>query len=246
MPRVIDQAVCLRHWDWSETSQTVSLLTRSHGVVRGLAKGSKREKSPFSGGLEIATRGEVVFIPKAGTLATITAWDLQEPFPAVRRSTAAFLASMHVLDLAHHFVQEADPHPAVFDTLCESLRELALRDDLGPILTMQWTCLVEAGLQPVLDRSAKTGAPLEPAASYGLSPTLGGVVADPGAFAGPDILRVRGETIALLRRLEPGRQLPAGAVDAATIDRAARLMSLYIHHALGRSISTTDALFGKA
>ncbi len=245
MPRLIDQAVCLRHWDWSETSQTVSILTRSHGVVRGLAKGSKREKSPFSGGLEIATRGEVVLIPKAGTLATITAWDLQELFPGVRRSTAAFFAAMHILDLAHHFVQEGDPHPIVFETLCGSLRELAQRNDLAPVLAMQWTCLVEAGLQPMLDRSASTGAALESAASYGLSPSLGGVVPDLGTPAAPGVLRVRGETIALLRRLEPGTQLPADAIDAGTIDRAARLMSVYIHHALGRAMTSADALFGK-
>lgn len=49
MPPVSDDAVCIRHWDWSETSQTVSLFTRGHGLVRALAKGSKRPKSPYSG-----------------------------------------------------------------------------------------------------------------------------------------------------------------------------------------------------
>ena len=39
MGTIHDQGVCIRHWDFSETSQTVSLFGRSLGVVRGLAKG---------------------------------------------------------------------------------------------------------------------------------------------------------------------------------------------------------------
>ena len=56
MSRFKDQAVCIRMIDWSETSQIVALLTREHGVLRGLAKGSKRMSpsaiSRFSGGIE--------------------------------------------------------------------------------------------------------------------------------------------------------------------------------------------------
>jgi len=40
VPSITDDAVVLRVWDFSETSQTVALLTRARGSVRGLAKGS--------------------------------------------------------------------------------------------------------------------------------------------------------------------------------------------------------------
>src|SRR5690606_40070296 len=91
MPTITDNAVCIRRWDFSETSQTVSLFTREHGILRGIAKGAKREKGNFSGGLDILTRGEVVAILKPGReLATLTAWQLQEIYPAnqpARKST---------------------------------------------------------------------------------------------------------------------------------------------------------------
>ena len=64
MATVTDDAVCIRQWDWSETSQTVSVFAREHGLLRGVAKGSKRENSRFSGGLEVLTRGEVMAIVK--------------------------------------------------------------------------------------------------------------------------------------------------------------------------------------
>ena len=57
MPIIADTAICIRCWDFSETSQTVSLVTREHGVVRGLAKGAKREKEASH---EIPHTNEVV------------------------------------------------------------------------------------------------------------------------------------------------------------------------------------------
>lgn len=253
MPRTIDQGICLRHWDWSETSQTVSILTREHGVVRGLAKGAKREKSPFSGGIEIATRGEVAFIPRSGGLSTLTAWDLQELFPGVRASTPKFFAAMYMLDLAHQFVQEGDPHPAVFEALTQGLRSLgeAPASPSRAVVGVQWTCLVEAGVGLVLDRSVATGESLEPAGSYGLSTALGGLVVDPGAFPPASVVRVRAETVGVLRTLSAGPNTPETGDDPsppteATVERASRLLSVYIHHVLGRSLASAEALFGKA
>jgi len=79
VPTLTDDAIALRHWEYSETSQTVALFTRTHGLLRAMAKGAKREKSNFSGGIETLTRGRAVAIVKQTTdLATLTAWDLLE------------------------------------------------------------------------------------------------------------------------------------------------------------------------
>ncbi|MCA9289091.1 MAG: DNA repair protein RecO [Phycisphaerales bacterium] len=263
MPRVVDQAICLRHWDWSETSQIAWLLTREHGVVRGVAKGAKREKAAFSGGLELATRGELVFIPKHDALSTLASWDLQETYlaahPGAAPSARAFFAAMYLLDLAQHFVQEGDPHPPVFDALALTLRlvgDATTRADeepvaRRPILLMQWTCLDQAGLRPMLDRSAESGQPLRKASSYALSPALGGLIADPGADAPPSLLRVRAATIALLRRLDtdpPPDHAEAltilGAASDEDADRAARLLHRYAQHVLGRQLNSGVLVFG--
>ena len=109
MPPVHDIALCIRHWDWSETSQTVSLFTRTHGLIRGIAKGSKREKSNFSGGIELLTRGQALFILKpAADLANLTAWDLQETFPAIRRNLSSFYSAMYMADLLQH-IEDIEP-----------------------------------------------------------------------------------------------------------------------------------------
>ena len=160
---------------------------------------------------------------------------------------------MYMLDLAHQFVPEGDPHPAVFDALSNGLRKLG-DPSIPPsraVVGVQWSCLAEAGVGLVLDRSVATGESLVQAGSYGLSTALGGLVADPGTFPPASVLRVRAETVEVLRQLGAGSVPPikGGGLTSAgdtAVERASRLLSVYIHHVLGRSLASAEALFGKA
>ena len=233
MPIITDTAICIRTWDFSETSQTVSLLTREHGIVRGLAKGAKREKGAFSGGMDVLTRGEVVAIIKPGKdLATITAWHLQELYRVLRRSLAANRAGLYMADLMHHMLVEHDPHPRLFDAFAAAL--VALEDPSAiefSLLRLQWTLLVEAGYQPELFHDAQTGGPLPgDAATLAFSAAAGGVVADTAA---PDRWRVRRETIEVLRRLVANELTHDDDDDAESIRRANRLLAVYFREIIG-------------
>lgn len=229
MPTAKDQAICIRHWDWSETSQTVSLFTAQHGVIRGLAKGSRRENAPFSGGIELLTRGEAVFILKAaardhGSLCTLTAWDLQEPRAPLRRSLPSLHAAMFLVDLVHHAVRDLDPHPALYEALDVSL---ALLTEGAGVLRVTagflWRLLDETGYRPDVVRDPRTGTVIAASPVYSFSPRLGGLVGTPaapqggggkgaaaitapdhagGAALGKDeIWKVRPDTVDVLRRL---------------------------------------------
>ncbi|MEO0484152.1 MAG: DNA repair protein RecO [Planctomycetota bacterium] len=162
MPPVHDDAVCLGQWDWSETSQTVLLLTRTHGALRGIAKGSRRPKSAYSGGVEIMTRGEAAFIAKQSGLSTLTAWDLVETFAAARQTLATFHGAAYALDLCRRSLSAGDPHPRVFDALVALLRGLG-HDGEDPglaLLRFQWTLAIEIGLAPRLDDPPRPGQPV--------------------------------------------------------------------------------------
>ena len=85
MPTVTDNAICIRRWDYSETSQTVSLFMRDHGLVRGIVKGAKRAGGGFDGGVDVLTHGQVVMIlTPSRELATVTAWHVLEVFRPLR------------------------------------------------------------------------------------------------------------------------------------------------------------------
>ena len=238
-----DDAICIRHWDWSETSQTVSLLTREHGVLRGIAKGAKREKGSFSGGIELLTRGDVIAIVKPNTsLATLTSWDLAENFPVLRTSLKAHYAGMYMADLVGHLVHEGDAHPLLFDEMLVQLRRLGRADALDAVLRFQWAALCEAGYRPVLDRDARTNEPLESSDVLCFSPRFGGFV---NAHETGDRLqtwRVRAETLDQLRRL--AEEAADEVVSGAAVDRAARLLAAYVREILGRDLPSLRALFG--
>ncbi len=246
MIRLRDDAICLREAEWSETSQTVTLLTREHGLLRGLAKGSRRGRAEFSGGFEPLTRGELFAIVRpAGQLTLLTSWDLRETFPRVRASLPDFHAAMYMADVVLHTMTEGDPHPRVFDALAESLRETGPGPARDAVLaSFQWAVLDDTGHRPELGDDIRARAALRVAPSYTFMPDLGGFTEDTGP-GGPGY-RVRAETLALLRELEAGAT--AGALarrDPATLDRAARLLAVAVRHTAGREPPSTGFVFAE-
>lgn len=249
MPTVTDRAIPLRVWDFSETSQTASLFCRSSGVLRGLAKGSKRPKGAFGGGIELLTAGEIVAIIKpAASLATLTEWDMQEVFWPARRSLAGHRAGLYVLDVLHHALTDADPHERLFDSALAALRGVHETDPARTgraLLAFQWAVLAETGYRPVLDEDARTGGGLDASAStYGFDAERGGVTADPGPGGGA--WRLRAGTLAALRSAadadDPGEPFPDADPDDA--DRANRLLAAYLAHVLRRELPTAPLVFG--
>ncbi|MBK7404168.1 MAG: DNA repair protein RecO [Phycisphaerales bacterium] len=241
MATIHDEALCIRHWDWSETSQTVSLFTREHGLVRGLAKGSKREKAPFSGGIEVLTRGEVVAITRAsGALATLTAWDLIDAYPVARRSLRAFHVGLYLLDLLHHGVTDEDPHPGLYDDLLRALAILAT-DSERALGVGQWAMLVETGYRPVLERDVRTGEPLPEGRPAVFLPRLGGLAA--GSAAGDaQGWQVRWETVLAMRTMDSSGEL---AASAEATERVGRLLGSYLRFVLGHEVPSAAAVFGE-
>lgn len=246
MPTIKDEAVVLRAWDFSETSQTVALFSRGAGMIRALAKGSRRATSNFSGGLEPLTRGSLVAILKSGTeLASLTEWDLAEVFWGPRRALAAHHAGLYFADVLYHAVTNLDPHAALYDALTDACRALSDQTQvMRAVVEFQWALLCETGYRPVLDHDVMTGGSLPPAPVYGFSPAAGGVCPDPGSALGGDrpIWRVRAETIKLLQSLDSGAAL---STDDSALPRAGGLLSLYLREIVGHDLPTRAAVFAK-
>ncbi|MGP1310419.1 MAG: DNA repair protein RecO [Phycisphaerales bacterium] len=245
---VREDALVLRLWDFSETSQTAALFTRGHGAVRCLAKGSKRPKAKFSGGLELATLGEAVLIVKpTADLAQLIEWDLRETYFGLRRSVDAHLAAMCALDVIYHAVRDHDPHPGLFDAATDALRAIdeAGAGDAGlagcveAVGRLLYATLKEAGYEPVLDRDVVGGGSLGDGATVGFSTRHGGLTADPGpsgntgnAGRTEEVWRVRRETVDSIRWLGSRDEYgPAPGVEA--LQRSVRLLGAWLGVVLG-------------
>jgi DNA repair protein RecO (recombination protein O) len=238
MPRFKDQAICIRHIDWSETSQVVVLLTQDHGKLRGLAKGSKR-LSPssvqrFSGGIELLTFGQVVAVTnRTAELATITEWDLQQDYHSLRNDLHAQRLAMYAADLTNAMLADEDAHPGAFAALSaflDALKEQDFRD--AALLRFQWALLSDCGYRPELETDVRKGGGLGKVRAYTFDPVAGGLTTENGIAD----WRVRSGTVALLRKLSAEQ-----AVDdtgAATLGRANRLLCVYARAILDKELPT--------
>ncbi len=230
-----DIAICLRCWDWSETSQTVSLLTRSHGIIRGIAKGSKRDNGVFSGGFNPVTQGQIVYRLKNGAdLATLTEWQLEHVWWKVRSSLEVNKAAIYMVDLVNRMMTSQDPHPVVFDALVESLNRMNQGHEINwSLLRFSWALLVDTGYQPSLE------GPQGLAKVVGFSADAGGIVADTG---GIDRVRVRRETIEVLKLLL--EEQPMSTIEPETLQRANRLLAHYFRHIIGKEPAAMRWMWG--
>jgi len=233
-----DTAICLREAEWSETSQIATLFTREHGIVRGIARGAKRERGSFAGGIDLLCLGELLWVSKpAGQLDTLTSWSALEFFASLGRSWPRWTQAMYLAQMTSAMLREDDPHPGVFDSLIEVLRdgsEAPARAALG----FQWTLLRHTGLAIELDADAISRESLGDAEIVDFMPARGGFTLH--APASETRWRVRMSTIEALRRVSTGDH--TGEIEP--IRRGVRFMHACLTHVLGRELSAWEAFGG--
>lgn len=72
MPTYRDQAVVLRTHQLGEADRIITLLTRTHGKVRAVAKGVRKTSSKFGGRLEPFHHVDIQFAEGRGSLEVVT------------------------------------------------------------------------------------------------------------------------------------------------------------------------------
>lgn len=242
MPRLADQALCIRHWDWSETSQTVSLFGRGLGLVRGLAKGARRERGRFGGGFELLTLGEIQALGKAdGALLTLTEWTLLESFPRIRTELWANRAAFYLADLLQRMMPPHDPHPETFDASVDALRRLGRGEDPVEVAArFEWAILEGAGYAPRLE--------IPPGAERLEFDSAQGCIVEAGAAAdagppGAGRWRVRRDTIECLASIADGTGAHSSETTPERFARAARLLAVHLRAILGEEPLSMRQLF---
>jgi DNA repair protein RecO (recombination protein O) len=162
MTKIKDTALALRGVNYSETSQVVTLLTRDHGKIAAMAKGSQHPRSAFEGAIEPFAFGQVMFIASpTDTLATLTELVRTPRFRLLHSHLTAMYAGLFALELTEAFCREYDPHPALFDALVVALERLEQCDNATRVMVVlmdyQLTLLAEIGIAPVLDACVNCG-----------------------------------------------------------------------------------------
>jgi DNA repair protein RecO (recombination protein O) len=246
MPLVRDRCICLRRTQYSETSQILTLFSRTHGIIRAIAKGAHRRTkagaSKFDGGVDLLDSGEAVFIHDPGKdLATLTEWALREGHLGLRNTLRGMYLGLYAAELVGRLVEEHDPHPELFDRLDATLAELETARHEQAFLAFQLDLLRETGYLAELTACAACGVTLQDAGPTYFSPSHGGVICRNCEGAIPDRIPVDAR---LLRLLQTVLRLPRSNGSAQRLpqltrhqtDPVNRLFADQIEHTLGRRL----------
>lgn len=81
-------AITLRRTDYKDSSQIITFYTRDYGRIQTLAKGLKRSVKGISGGIDLLTYNNIVFIQReSSTLNILTEWVLRDDFHLLRKNS---------------------------------------------------------------------------------------------------------------------------------------------------------------
>ncbi|MGQ9649081.1 MAG: DNA repair protein RecO [Phycisphaerae bacterium] len=233
MPTIKDEAITLKHLDYSETSQVLVFLTREHGCRRLIAKGIKRGTSKrFAAGIELLERGQVVFIAKSqsdSSLGTLTEWRQLDAYMGLRDDLRRLYGGQYAAEITTAMVEEADPDTNLFDALRDLLGGLACgAEPLALLVSYQCALLRSAGLWPDLSRCVLCGKPAPAGRAGFLVVQEGGLACRDCERGIADKRKVSGATLDALR---------AAQLTPATAGDAFDLLNYTIAHVIGRQPS---------
>ena len=175
MPTYRDHAVVLRTHQLGEADRIITLLTRSKGKIRAVAKGVRRTSSKFGGRLEPFQHIDVQFAEGRGSLEVVTQAE------ALHVSTLAsdygrFTAAQVLVETADRLVaEEATPALQQYRLLLGAIRALETAVLPAPLVVDSYLlrALSVAGYAPALTSCARCGAEGPHA---GFAPETGGMV----------------------------------------------------------------------
>jgi DNA repair protein RecO (recombination protein O) len=238
----LEPAFLLHHYPWRDTSRILELLTRTHGRVSVVARGSRQSAAATGGALQSFTaclvswsgRGEMGYLTGVERLLSTSPARAGE----VARSAGEglntltgerLMSGFYANELLLRLLQRHDPHPALFDgyaTLLERLRA-ADQDAARALRIFEKRLLEELGWGLNLEHEAASGAPIEGSRSYrygleGGAEPIDGVAEGSLIFCGASLLSLAGETLDDPRSLADARRLLRAALDRLLDGRALR------------------------
>jgi len=241
-----DTAICIRATDYSETSQVLTLLTRDNGVVRLLAKGSKRPKSKSGGAIDLLAEGRCVFtVPKGESLGVLIEFAETISRSAIRGELERLNIALYMLEVCGAMLGEGDPHPEVFDLLHSALDRLGQTNSSPQriLAYFQWRLIRHVGLMGELGACVSCGGKIGTQNVY-FSSSLGGLLCrdcEPGVAEKYHVSGAALSGLAALAAAEAGKKpaLPTKQADAANI-----LLAYHIQYQLGKRLKTARGAIG--
>lgn len=238
-------AIVLRRRDFRESSRIVTVLTREHGKLTGLAKGAHRPDSPLLGRIDFLNELDATFTADRGGLRILVRAKLLRERRALR-DPRRFVAAGHVAWLVDGATHEGREEPLLYDLLQGGLNllERCPHDKIAQIvLGLELRYLDALGALPDLERCCDCGEPFASRA-FRQSDSLGLACRE---HAGLPRHPLHESALELLQKLRtvPGRDWPSLHVEGG-VRNAAPLPARWLAAALEQRAPFRQLVFDAA
>lgn len=131
-------ALQLKQYPYGEGDQILLLLTREYGLLRAIAKGTRKPRSKLAGLLAPLRCNQLTLVCGRNLHRVEQAASLQS-FSGLHKDYDALMAGLVMGEVTAAFCQEEDPQPALFDAFCLGL--LQLQAGFAPRALLLWFLL---------------------------------------------------------------------------------------------------------
>jgi DNA repair protein RecO (recombination protein O) len=159
MSELATPAVVLRTRPLRESDLIVVLLTPGHGKIDCVARGARRSRRRFPGGLPAGARGEAGVARGRGSLATLSSFAPTVDHGVLGRDLEVFAYVAYLCELTDQLVGGSAADPATFARLCEAIEAACEGPEPALLRRFELGLLDALGLLPALDRCSVCGSP---------------------------------------------------------------------------------------
>jgi DNA repair protein RecO (recombination protein O) len=231
----------LRRSNFGEADRLITLLTRDHGKVRAIAKGTRRPTSRHSGNLELFVHSELL-LARGRELDILTQSELVHAHRRLREDLVAASHAYYLAEVTDALIEPAEATGSAFELLLAAFSALD-RGSLPPLLAAHYLVqlLVVLGYRPELFACLRCGNELRPGRNF-LSTSQGGAFCPSCGPTQSNAQPVDSEPLKVLRNLlrtgTPGDLSIAIPFDLAEL--VDRLVRSFVEQHLERKLRSPE------
>lgn len=151
------EGIIVSEMDYKDTSKIIGIMTKTHGLISCIAKGSKRIKSPLRSTTGKLTYGKFQILYKEDKLSILTEVDVINIFKKIKTDIICISYASFLVDLAGQ-VMKQNNNPEIYDLLISGLLKIDEGFDPAVITNIiELKYLDYLGVMPIIDSCAVCG-----------------------------------------------------------------------------------------
>lgn len=160
------EAIVLKHSEFGEADQLLTLYSRERGKVRALAKGARKARSRKAGHLEPFTRVSLQ-IATGKNLDIITQAEAQDTHSPLSADLELLGYASYACELVDKFTTDEDENRSVYRLLRDTLERLETEADAEVVVRYYEVRLLDlVGFRPQLQRCLQCGREIQAEDQY--------------------------------------------------------------------------------